>query len=225
MLDWRSLLPAGILTGGCVLILGVHRQEAMPLRSSLEDLPRSFNEYATSRDLTVSPEEVRVAGMDNYVMRVYEKDSLANFSLYVGYYELQQQGHTAHSPKNCLPGSGWEPLNQRTATITTADGAKHEVNRYLLMKGNAVALVYYWYQGRGRVAFDEYHVKWDLLRDAAIHGRTEEALVRIVVPVQLQTAAKGAILDEQAAPADSLATDVARKLIPEVFKALPAPIA
>lgn len=223
MLDWRLFVPAGILAGGCILLFGVHSQDSMPLRSSLTDLPRTYEGYA-SEDIVVKEAERKVAGMDSYIMRVFEKDSLDNFSLYVGYYEYQQQGHTAHSPKNCLPGSGWEPLNQRTETITTADGGQHQVNRYLLKKKSAVALVYYWYQGRGRVAFDEYHVKWDLLRDAAIHGRTEEALVRIVVPVSMYAQAKGQALDQIAAPADSLAQAVARKMIPEVFRALPAPM-
>jgi hypothetical protein len=50
--------------------------------------------------------------------------------------------------------------------------------------------VYYWYQGRGRVAASEYQVKWELLRDAALRARTEEAMVRIVVP--LGAAAKDA---------------------------------
>ena len=74
------------------------------------------------------------------------------------------------------------------------------------------------------MAFDEYTVKWDLLRDAAVHGRTEEALVRIVVPVSTTVKEKGKALDEMAAPADSLAIAVARTMIPEVFRALPAPI-
>jgi EpsI family protein len=223
MTNWHGFIPAGILAGGCVLLFGVHRQAEMPLRSALAELPRSYQEY-TSKDRTVSDDEQRVAGMDSYIMRVFERDSLDQFSVYVGYYKLQYQGHTAHSPKNCLPGSGWEPLNQRTAVITTADGARHEVNRYLLMKGTSVALVYYWYQGRGRVAWDEYQVKWDLLRDAAIHGRTEEALVRIVVPVYIRATAKGTALDEQAASADSLATSIAQTLIPQVAKVLPVPM-
>ena len=224
MLDWRLFVPAGILTGGCFLLFGVHGQESMPLRAPLAtQIPSVYQDYK-SEDITVKDDERRVAGMDSYVMRLFEKDSVSNFSFYVGYYEYQQQGHTAHSPKNCLPGSGWEPLNQKTVTITTPDGVRHEVNRYLLMKKSSVALVYYWYQGRGRVAFDEYHVKWDLLRDAAIHGRTEEALVRIVVPVSTMANSKGKALDEMAAPADSLAMAVARTMIPEVFRALPAPI-
>jgi hypothetical protein len=52
--------------------------------------------------------------------------------------------------------------------------------------------VYYWYQGRGRVAASEYQVKWELLRDAALRARTEEAMVRIVVPL-------GAAAEEAAA--------------------------
>ena len=57
------------------------------------------------------------------------------------------------------------------------------VNRYVLAQGGQRALVYYWYQGRGRVAASEYQVKWELLRDAAFKARTEEAMVRIVVPL------------------------------------------
>jgi EpsI family protein len=81
------------------------------------------------------------------------------------------------------------------------------VNRYLLEKGTSRAVVYYWYQGRGRVSWNEYAVKWELLRDKAIHGRSEEALVRIVVPIN------------PAAPdgADALATEVAEDIIPRLF--------
>jgi hypothetical protein len=71
--------------------------------------------------------------------------------------------------------------------------------------------VYYWYQGRGRVAADEFRVKWDLLRDKALTGRSDEALVRIVVPYA-----------GNVAPADSLARKVAAVLIPQVESHLPA---
>jgi len=71
-------------------------------------------------------------------------------------------------------------------------------------------LVYYWYQGRGRISSNEYRVKWELLRDAALRGRSEEALVRIVLPLEGSEAA-----------ADSLAAAAARVLIPAVDRALP----
>ena len=62
------------------------------------------------------------------------------------------------------------------------------------------------------MASSEYAVKWDLLRDAALTGRTEEALVRIVVP----------IVDEVPNP-DAIATEAAQTLIPEVERLLPVP--
>jgi len=52
----------------------------------------------------------------------------------------------------------------------------------------------------------------DLLRDAALTGRTEEALVRIVIPLG----------DDRISQPDSLAQQVARIMIPEVSAILPA---
>ena len=37
--------------------------------------------------------------------------------LYIGYYGSQRQGDTMHSPLNCLPGAGWEPLSNTTIPI------------------------------------------------------------------------------------------------------------
>ena len=84
------------------------------------------------------------------------------------------------------------------------------INQYVLQKGDQRSLVLYWYQGRGRVEASEYKVKWDLLRDAALRRRSEEALVRIVVPM----------LDSGDAAA-RLAAHVADVLVPAVDSALP----
>jgi len=197
-------LPLVILALGAATLV---RQADTPLGGSLDSIPRELAGYA-GRDQTVSKEEQRVAGMDHYLMRAYLRDS-SYFSLYVGYYEAQNQGKSIHSPKNCLPGAGWEPLENSTRTVMVGS-ASMTVNRYLLEKGASRAVVYYWYQGRGRVAWNEYAVKWELLRDKAIHGRSEEALVRIVVPI------------DPAAPggADALATEVAQDIIPRLFRLL-----
>jgi len=132
------------------------------------------------------------------------------FSIYVGYYDQQTQGHSIHSPKNCLPGAGWEPLASEPEQVATAAGPV-TVNRYLLQNKTQQAVVFYWYQGRGRVAWNEYLVKWDMLKDAALRRRSDEALVRIVVPV------RGSV-DSAAATA----ARVAATLVPALGNALPA---
>ena len=209
--ELRVWVPVGLLGFGCALLLLAKQQEAAPLQTPVEAaLPDTLFGLA-SWDIAISPEEQRIAGMTNYVLRTFGADSTRyDFSVYVGYYEQQTQGKSIHSPKNCLPGAGWEAVSSETRTITTSMGS-FEVNRYMLANKSARAVVYYWYQGRGRIAWNEYAVKWDLLRDKALHGRSEEALVRIVVPVRELSE------DE----ADAMAQEAARALIPRVFEALP----
>ena len=174
-----------------------------------------------ARDTTVDDAERKVAGMSHYLSRLYNRTPTDGFGVYVGYYDMQVQGKSIHSPKNCLPGAGWEPLDASVRTIALPSGASARVNRFLLTNKGAQALVYYWYEGRGRVEPSEYRVKWNLIRDAARYGRTEEALVRIVVPIEVRDLQPGQRPDYQAA--DQLATTVAAQLVPGVRKALPVP--
>ena len=97
------------------------------------------------------------------------------------------------------------------------------VNHYVLKNGAATDVVYYWYQGRGRVVANEYRVKWNLLRDAALLGHTEEALVRIVIPVHAHGAGTSSSpeADRAFAAADSIGDRVAQQLIREVARVLP----
>jgi EpsI family protein len=184
----RRWWPAGLLLLGVVLTAGgVKAQHSVQLRMPLDEaVPRVMDGW-TAHDLEISEAEQRVAGMSSFVMRVYAPEGepvtgASAFTVYVGFYDRQAQGKTIHSPKNCLPGGGWEPLVASREVIDTPIGPA-PVNRYLIGNGPAKALVLYWYQGRGRIAANEYAVKWDLLRDQALHGRSDEALVRVIVPV------------------------------------------
>lgn len=205
--------PAALFGLGTVLVHGLGPQQTMELRTPLGSvLPATLEGYGTSYDTEVSEAEARVAGFSDYILRNYvdAEDPARYVSAYVGYYASQTQGQTIHSPKNCLPGSGWEPLANRVEKVTAAGGSTHEVNRYILQREDEQALVLYWYQGRGRVEHDEYVVKWHLLRDAALRQRSDEALVRVVVPVRTTEEA-----------AFQTARRVAERMIPAVDRALP----
>ena len=212
LLSWA---PAAILTLGVVLTAGIGAQRSMDLRAPLDVTIPSEIKGQKAVDVQVSKAEQRVAGMTSYVMRVFspsgsQQDQVAaSFSVYVGYYASQIRGRTIHSPKNCLPGAGWEALNSSQVAINTPNGPV-TVNRYILQRKGERALVLYWYQGRGRVESNEYRVKWNLLRDAALKNRSDEALVRIVVPAR--TTVDAAFRE---------ASDVAKVLVPAVARALP----
>lgn len=204
-------MPAGILGIGCLLSLGTGAQITpeltMPLASAMPD----SIEGTPGIDLEVSKGEATMAGFTDYALRAYpSSDSTPATTIYLGYYDHQTRGHTIHSPKNCLPGSGWEVLSDKAQPLVVGDETV-VVNRYLLQNKGARDLVLYWYQGRGRVAHDEYLVKWDLLRDAIVKRRTDEALVRIVVPIT-------GTEDDALARAKKIAV----RLVPAMYRVLPS---
>ena len=213
-------LPSILLLVGCVMLFSTRSQSAVPLAGSLQTVVPAWAGY-TVKEQTVTDEERKVAGMTDYVARSFWKDSLVAFTTYVGYYDRQTQGKSMHSPRNCLPGAGWEILRAETGTIT-AGGATHRVNRYLLKNGATQALVLYWYQGRGRIVASEYAVKWNLLRDAALEGHTEEALVRIVVPVPHAGQLDPEALERAFMAAETLGVAVGAKVLTDVARVLPA---
>lgn len=212
IVDWA---PAGMLIIGTAFTVAVDVQQSLPLRVPLASVVPDSIAGLRGVALTMPAAETEAAGVDAYLLRTFTAPADSGprseaFSLYVGYYERQTQGRTIHSPKNCLPGSGWEALASREETLEIPGGTVR-VNRYLLQYRRQRALVLYWYQGRGRVAANEYLVKWDLLRDAALRRRSEEALVRIMVPVTG---------NEQQALV--LARQAALRVIPALYGALPS---
>ena len=93
-----------------------------------------------------------------------------------------------------------------------AQGYRFPVNRYVLENKGTRALVYYWYQGRGRVSANEYLVKWEQIRDRALRGRSDEALVRILIPLSPRLSL---------ASADSIAVEVSTRIVRPIYSSLP----
>jgi len=219
MRDWRPFTPAALFAAGVALTLSAGRQEAAPLAKPLARLPATIaGTPGTERPLTA--EEVRIAGVSDYVFRIFRRDSLNAFSVYAGYYASQATGKTIHSPRNCLPGAGWQVVESGTTSLPH-DGRQAVVNRYVIANGPMQAVVLYWYQGRGRVSHSEYRVKWELLRDAATRGRTEEALVRVMVPIAPSRAFDATDWRRRREAAEALATTVAAEMLPLMDRALP----
>ncbi|MEO8634303.1 MAG: exosortase C-terminal domain/associated protein EpsI [Gemmatimonadales bacterium] len=206
--DWSSWIPGSFLAAGCLFTFGINQQQSIALRMSLDSIPLVLAGDSGSVG-TIPQDQQDAAGMSSYIYRYYPK-ATPPLEIYVGYYDHQTQGKTIHSPKNCLPGSGWEALQQSQIPLSTALGSV-TVNRYILQKKDQRALVLYWYQGRGRIAAGEYQVKWELLRDAALRGRTEEALVRVVVHMPAGTSESDANAKAELTAA-ALANEVVRVL-------------
>jgi EpsI family protein len=118
----------------------------------------------------------------SYLERTYRKGDLAA-DLFIAFYAQQRAGESMHSPKHCLPGSGWEIWDYSTIDIP-AGGRNFKVNKYSISRENERRIVLYWYQSQGRIFASEYMGKFLLARDALVRNSTAGSIVRIVVPDQ-----------------------------------------
>jgi EpsI family protein len=116
----------------------------------------------------------------DYLSSVYNKRN-RRLGLFIAYYAEQRTGESMHSPKQCLPGSGWEIWDYGSTTIRRG-GKDVVINKYRIQKAGVRQTVLYWYQSRNRVIASEYLGKFLLVRDALLEGRTAGAIVRIVLP-------------------------------------------
>jgi EpsI family protein len=146
----------------------------------LDALPMTVQDWSGYRLPDIDEQSKRVLGADDYVNRRYARGDGA-VDLFVAYYGAQRQGDSIHSPRNCLPGAGWRPVASSTIELPL-NGRSATVNRYVIEKGLDRRVVFYWYQGRGRVVANEYANKLWLMVDAMTTGRSDGALVRAMAP-------------------------------------------
>lgn len=152
--------------------------------------------------------------LDDYLLADYFDAAQRNVNLYAAYYAVQANGNSAHSPKACIPGDGWEIHSFERHPLTSAKlgAGPIEVNRVLIQKGEHRALVYYWFQQRGRAVTGEYTVKLYIFLDSLMRQRSDGAMVRLVT-----TLAPG----ESVGAADSRLEAFAGAAMPELRRYIP----
>lgn len=145
----------------------------------LENIPLQIGDWSGEAAPRLSDSvESRLLATD-YLTRMYRRQD-REMSLLVTYYSQQESGETMHSPRNCLPGAGWEAWDYKTVTVPV--GSRNErVNLYSVQKDGQRMQVLYWYQSRARVVANEYVGKVFLVWDALMDGRTGGALVRLMM--------------------------------------------
>ena len=150
--------------------------------------PLTITEKWQGKELGMEQSVLDILKLSDYMMRVYVpsqegQSRVTPLWLYVGYYQSQRTGSTYHSPKNCLPGSGWQFVETDQVVVPASDTTPILINKVLIQKGLDKQIILYWYQDRGRVIASEYWAKGYMIWDAMTQNRTDGSLVRISVPV------------------------------------------
>lgn len=161
------------------------RSEDSPHIRPLSEFPFEIGKWRVVQEGYVDEETQKVLRADDTLSRTYAGPGQAGAHLFIAFFQSQRTGQTPHSPKNCLPGSGWEATETGSVGIPVkGHQGPIEVNRYVVSKGAARSVVLYWYQSRDRTIASEYEAKMWLVADAIRYNRSDTALIRVIVPVQ-----------------------------------------
>jgi len=185
----RRRLPGTFIAAAallCALLLGAlalpRPSETTPARTSFAEFPTTLDDWR-GRPQAMEAVYLDTLKLDDYLLADYARPQGPPVNLYIAYYRSQRKGESAHSPRSCLPGGGWQMQAFRTRDLGSP-GHPLDVNRVIIEQGNQRELVYYWFQQRGRIIDNEFAVKWYLFWDAMTRHRSDGALVRLITPVE-----------------------------------------
>ncbi|HVN19326.1 MAG TPA: EpsI family protein [Dongiaceae bacterium] len=180
----RFILASFLLVSTTLLLRARGSNEVFPARLPLQSFPTEINGLHGT-DVPIDKDALEKLGPGDFLVRVYtdERETAPYIDLYMAYFPSQKTGDTIHSPKNCLPGSGWSPLESKRMMISVPGHTPFSVNRYLIAKAGAKQLVLYWYWAHDRGIASEYWAKYYLVADSLKMNRSDGALVRVTTPI------------------------------------------
>lgn len=179
----RVIVAVALLLGTAWLLHAREKFEVVPEHQTLANLPMKIGPWSGA-DAPIDQATRDVLGPGEFLRRNYSGgDNDPEIDLFIGYFPSQRAGDTMHSPKNCLPGSGWSEVHKALASLSWPNGEKFLANQYRVAKGSEQRLVLYWYLSQGRATPNEYRNKIDLVLNSMRKNRSDGSLIRIVTPV------------------------------------------
>ncbi len=153
----------------------------IPERKTFAAVPAEFDDSWRTQVRPMDPTVAEVLGADDTIVVDLVSPDNQFYNLYVAYLEAQRDGRSWHSPRQCIPGGGWQITKHDI--LATDDNASRTYNRLIIQNRNHRQLVYYWYDQRGRMVANEFRMKFLLMFDAVVKKRSDGAMVRLMTPV------------------------------------------
>jgi EpsI family protein len=152
----------------------------------LRDLPMDLAGWRAQEEGSLEQNVSDYLKPDAYILRDYRDASTGeSTNLFVAYFKSLKNVYGPHSPKVCLPGSGWLVRSSAIAMVPVAGHPSGiPVNEYVMDKSGSQILVLYWYQNDRNVWAEEFQEKLRLLSDLIRYRRSDVSLVRVVTPIR-----------------------------------------
>ena len=160
--------------------------EKIPAIAPWSQFPAEIQSWKAGVDFPIGEATLAVLQPDDYLARNYAAEGDPHLiNLFVGYFNSRRNGRAPHSPEWCLPGAGWKSVSSKVVSIPIPNDTRVvPANEYLIEKGKIRKVVYYWYHQGSRTVASDVVAQLYSLPDLIFHGRTDTALVRVIVPVE-----------------------------------------
>lgn len=180
----RTIIASGLMIFTMVFLRYVGHAENIHPNKPFSTFPKEIGEWS-GKETFFDDKIYQVLGVDDSYLAYYTAPNERQVQLYIGFYQSQKEGELIHSPKNCMPGGGWNITNVSLEPIQIPGRENPvEVIRLKLKNGPHQQMVLYWYHSRGRVISSEYWQKIYLVIDSIAKHRTDGSFVRLIAPVE-----------------------------------------
>lgn len=184
---YTRVLTAALLLQAFAFYALASRPEYTPSMLPLIAFPAKVGTWIGVKDFPIEQETLDVLKADDTLDRLYvNADTRQAVYLFIAFFKTQRYGQSPHSPKNCLPGAGWEPVPGRSDRPTlqvSGEPEPIEINKWVTERGTEQSITLYWYQSHGRVVASEFAAKFWSMADSVRYHRSDTALVKLTIQV------------------------------------------
>lgn len=192
MISRRCFLAVYALLICVGLYLNLHRDLGVPMKRSFDQFPSTVSQWRMSAETSLSAEVQAVLKASEVLMRQYTNPRGERVALYIGYHDGGKESGEIHSPKHCLPGSGWFEVSSDRTRFPAVGGGLNLV-RAVYQKGDSRELFLYWFQVRDLSLSQEYSLKAAQIINSALYRRRDAAFIRVSVPFEADQARAAAV--------------------------------
>jgi exosortase D (VPLPA-CTERM-specific) len=172
-----------ILLTAVALYLNLHKDLEVPINKAFDQFPRVLSGWRMTQEFAMPDNIQKVLKASDTLTRRYVTAEGKSVDLYIGYHGGGKESGEIHSPKQCLPGSGWFELSTRRRSLDVA-GTKINLVQAVYQKGESRQLFLYWFQVQDKTISDEYSLKIAEITNSIINRRRDASFIRISIPFE-----------------------------------------
>src|ERR1039457_2113107 len=165
------------------LYINLHADITVPMNRPFSEFPTQVKDWRMVSRSGFGADILELLKPTDYLARTYTGKDNQTIQLYIGYHGGGEGGGEIHSPKHCLPGSGWYEASSIKGNLEIG-GKNLNLIRAVYQKGDRKEIFLYWFQVKDKSITDEYSLKLSEIANSMLYRRRDASFIRISVPIQ-----------------------------------------